>query len=195
MQALFDAGAFRAHELAEADLPALQAFFDANPAYFVTVNGAPPRPDEARHEFDDRPPKEMPFGRVHVIGFVDDTGSLVAMASLLSDLLAPRVWHIGLFIVATSLHGSGAAASIYRDLEAWGKASGAAWIRLGAVAGNTQAERFWQKVGYVELRRRTGITLGVRTHTIRVFAKALGDAGLDEYLRLVARDRPESTSS
>jgi hypothetical protein len=34
--------------LDDADVPAMQRFFDANPEYFVTVNGAGPSADEAR---------------------------------------------------------------------------------------------------------------------------------------------------
>ena len=45
----------------------------------------------------------MPFDRQWMIGFVDETGRLVAMASILSDFLAECVWHIGRFIVATPL--------------------------------------------------------------------------------------------
>ena len=54
---LFATDRFSARIASEADVPALQAFFEANPGYFVTVNGVPPRPDEARQEFDDEPPR------------------------------------------------------------------------------------------------------------------------------------------
>ena len=36
---------------------------------------------------------------------------------------------------------------------------------------------------------------GVRISTVRVFVKGIGDAGLDEYLAHVERDRPGSTSA
>jgi hypothetical protein len=42
------------------------------------------------------------------------------------------------------------------------------------------------------VRRRTGVQTGTLTNTIRVFVKALSGGTLDEYLRLVERDRPES---
>lgn len=190
--ALFEVGALRAVELDEPDLPALQAFFDANPDYFVTVNGQPPRPDEARQEFADRPPAGLRFERCWSLGFVDEAGSLVGMASLLSDFLADGVWHIGLFIVATSLHGSGIAATLYHGLEAWMARRGAAWIRLGAVLGNTRAERFWGRMGYTEVRRRFDVPTGARTNTIRVFVKPLEAGTLADYLQLVERDRPDS---
>ena len=67
------------------DLGALQAFFEANPAYFLAVNGTPPHPGEARQEFDDRPPPKLPHGAVYVVGFRDEHGSLIGMASVLAD--------------------------------------------------------------------------------------------------------------
>ena len=42
--------------LGERNLPALRRFVDANPEYFVAVNGEPPHPDEAEREFCDTPP-------------------------------------------------------------------------------------------------------------------------------------------
>jgi GNAT superfamily N-acetyltransferase len=190
---LFAVGNLRAQALEEGDIPALQRFFAANPDYFIAVNGAPPRDDEAQQEFADRPPAGMPFDRHWMIGFVDEAGRLVAMASILSDFLADGVWHIGLFIVATSLHGTGVASVLYRHLQDWMHAEGACWIRLGAVVGNAKAERFWEKAGYAEVRRRSGVRTGDLTSVVRVFVKPLGDATLDVYLRLVERDRPDST--
>ena len=50
---LFDAGDVAAYKLTESDLPVLQDLFVANPGYFLSVNGMPPRADEAKHEFED----------------------------------------------------------------------------------------------------------------------------------------------
>ena len=189
---LFDVGDVEACKLTESDLPVLQDFFVANPDYFLSVNGMPPRVDEARQEFEDRPPPSMLFDEVFVIGFVDSAGNLIAMASVISNLLAKNVWHIGLFIVAGSLYGSGTAASLYAGLEAWMQAQGARWVRLGAVVGNPRAERFWERRGYVEVRRRAGTQLGMLVQTVRVFVKPVSASGIEGYLNLVARDRPES---
>jgi GNAT superfamily N-acetyltransferase len=182
---------YEAVELAEEDLPALQAFFVGNPEYFLAVTGAPPRPDEAKQEFDFRPPQSLPYDKVYIVGFLDSSGQMVAMASVLTDLLAPRVWHISFFIVATALHGTGTAGLLYERLEKWAKDEGAFWLRLGAVVGNLKAERFWEKVGYREVQRVTE-QLGSMTHDVRVMVKPLGRLDIDEYLREVPRDRPES---
>ena len=188
---LFNTGSFGAVELHAQDIPALQEFFEANPEYFIAVNGQPPRRDEAHEEFHDAVPAGMPYTRKWLIGFVDGSGSLIGMASVVSDLLAARVWHIGLFVIATTLHGSGRAMAIHDRLEAWMRDQGARWIRLGVVEGNARAERFWEKAGYREVRKRVGVEMGARINTLRVMAKPLAGATLDEYLARVARDRPE----
>ncbi len=187
---LFAAGVYEAVALAEEDLPALQAFFVGNPQYFLAVTGAPPRPDEAKQEFEFRPPPGMPHDKVYVLGFLDSSGQMVAMASVLTDLLAPRVWHVSLFIVATALHGTGTAGLLYERLEKWAKDEGASWLRLGAVVGNLKAERFWEKVGYKEVRRVTE-QLGRMTNTVRVMVKPLGGLDVAKYLREVPGDRPK----
>ena len=99
-------------ELQASDEDLLQRFYERNPLYFEQVNGAPPRPDEAREEIRDLPPEGWSFSAKRLLGYADDQGELVAMASLVSDLMAPRVWLVGLFIVATELHGSPAAREI-----------------------------------------------------------------------------------
>jgi GNAT superfamily N-acetyltransferase len=187
---LFMIDSLRAYELWAGDIPALQRFFDQNPEYFLTVNGQPPCPDEAQKEFDDIPPLGMPFNRKWLLGFATEKNQLIGMASVWSDFLVERVWHVGFYVVATSLHGTGTAQALYRQLETWMLGNGAQWIRLGAVQGYAKPEGFWRKTGFTEMRKRSGIEMGKRTNTLRVMVKPLAEASLSEYLALVARDRP-----
>ena len=187
--ALFTAAPYRAVELAAADIAELQRFYEANPLYFEAIEGRPPHASQAREEFHELPPDDMGFTRKWMLGFRDAGGALAGMAVVIEDLIADDVWHIGLFIVATRLHGSGAARAIYEALERWMKAGGARWLRLGVVAGNSRAERFWEKCGYRDVRRREGVRMGERVNTLRVMMKPLGRGTVDEYLQLVPRDQ------
>ena len=98
--------------------------------------------------------------------------------------------HIGLFVVATELHGSGLAASIFHGIEAWAKAHGARWLRLGVVVGNQRAERFWVRQGFAQVRVREGVEMGERSNSVRVMVKPLAEQDLRYYLKLVPRDDP-----
>jgi len=189
---LFSAGNLRSIELHSEDIPELQSFFDANPEYFLAVEGRPAGPTEAYLEFIDEPPDGWSFTKKWLLGFVDETGSLVGTAEVVSDLLAQQVWHIGLFIVATPRHGKGDAQALYQALEDWVVRNGARWLRLGVVEGNERAERFWQKMGYVEVSRCNGVEMGDLVNTVRRMVKPLTGGALAEYLALAPRDRPES---
>lgn len=183
---------FNRRELAAGDIPRLQRFFDENPEYHLSVNGEPPLPEEARIEFEMLPPPGWPYSKKTVLEFADGQGAMVAIADVLSDLFVAGVWHVGLFVVATRLHGTGAADTLYRELEDWMRSGGARWSRLGVVAGNTRAERFWARCGYAEVRARHGIPMGRRVNTVRVLFKALDGGTRADYLALVERDRPET---
>jgi ribosomal protein S18 acetylase RimI-like enzyme len=187
---------WRLRAIDERDLPTLQRFFDDNPDYFVNVNGEPPRADEAEREFRDVPPPGMAYREMRMLAFFEgdgdggDDGRLVAIATVVGDFIAEHVWHIGFFVVATALHGSGAAHTMYRQLEAWLVERGAHWIRLGVVAGNARAERFWERSGYIQVRERGPVEMGKRMNLLRVMVKPIDGRGIAPYLLLVARDRP-----
>ena len=170
----------------------LQRFFEANPEYFLGVNGEPAGPREAHDEIHGELPAGWSYTKNWLIGYADASGELAAMANVTSDLLASGVWHVGLFIVETPRHGNGNARLLYRGLEDWAKSEGAAWLRLGVVEGNGRAERFWESCGFVQTRSRSGVSMGKRVNTLRVMLKPLHGGALEEYLQLVPRDRPES---
>ena len=178
-------------ELGLEDVPLLQRFFDQNPAYFLSVQGEPAGPGEAHEEIAGLPPAGWAFTKKWVIGYVDADGRLAAMGEVITDLLAPGVWHIGLFIVATARHGGGEARALAAELEAWARANGADWLRLGVVEGNARAERFWASRGFVPLRTRGGCQMGSRTNVICTMVKPLDGGSLSRYLELVERDRPD----
>jgi len=190
--ALFTAGDLAAFELGERDLEALQRLFEACPDYFVLAMGDPPGPEAARKTLESRPPEGWAWSRKWTIGFREAGAGLVAMADLVADLLAPGVWHVGLFMVPERLHGRGIGRRAYAALEAWMRGEGAYWLRLGVIEGNARAERFWEAAGYVEVRKRASVTMGRQSNTVRVMVKPLAGGAVADYLAVVDRDRPQS---
>lgn len=190
-ETLFAVGEVRAFEMGEADIPPLQAFFEQNPAYYLIVSGEPAKPDEAREEVLGPLPEGWSYTKKWIIGFAGGDGELCGMAHVVSDLLAPRVWHIGFFLIATSRYGSGVAYTLYQGLEDWMRAQGAQWLRLGVVEGNQRAERFWKGRGYVEVRKRPDMPFGARMNTVSVQVKPLTGGTIESYLAMIPRDRPD----
>ena len=178
-------------ELVAGSVPLLQAFFDANPEYFLSIQGEPATPTAADQEIHGQLPTGWSFTKKWVIGYIKPDGSLLAMANLVSDILAAAVWNVSTFIVATERHGTGEAQLLYQSLERWAIANGAKWLRLGVVRGNVRGERFWESAGYVQTRLRYGVEFGAQTNTLRVMFKPLAGGTLAEYLALVPRDRPD----
>lgn len=190
----FPCGTFRAREVVREELPALQLFYEANPGYFRIVNGGPPSSKEALESLESLPPAGWPFTRKYLLAFRARDDAIVAVADVLSDLFSPGVWHIGFFMAADALHGTGVPHALYAHLEAWMRSQGARWLRLGVVRGNGRAERFWQKMGYVDVAERRDYMLGDKRHTLRVMAKSLAAGNWDEYRDLVPRDREPAAS-
>ena len=190
---VFETAGLQARELQAREVPLLQALFDANPEYFQVVNRRPAGPDEAQREFDEDPPPHLSWSRRWFLGLFQPDGTLAGMTIVVADLSAPRVWHVALFLLATRLHGQGVAQRTYDALEAWVRAQGAQWLRLGVVLANARARRFWQRQGFQDLRRRDGVDTGGHLNDLFTCCKPLAGGSIDEYLALVPRDAPGST--
>jgi GNAT superfamily N-acetyltransferase len=196
---MFGTKEFIVTEAQRHDIPVVQAFYEANPLYQRLVAGEEVPPDAAEIEFNDLPPPEMAYTKrwwlvarqVHADG---RPGEVIACIDCVIDLIAPGVGHIGLFLVATHLHGSGAAQRLYDALEGWMVEQGSRWLRLGVVERNLRARRFWERQGYVHLRDRHDVPAGAMRNTVHVMFKPVGGGSIHDYLALVARDRPEPSA-
>jgi GNAT superfamily N-acetyltransferase len=177
--------------LSRADVPALQAFYEANPDYWLLCHGRPPPPDEAERGLAAAPPADMCF--TALLGWLirdRATGAILGEVNVATDLMAPGVTHLGFFMIAAERHGSGLASDVYSAYEAWAASSGARWLRLGVFERNARAHAFWRHHGYREVTRRDGMVHGLLTHTLITMIKPIVPATVDEYLALVPRDRP-----
>lgn len=182
----------RVVELLGRDEAELQDFFEQAPDYFRAVNGEPATPTEAREELSGQLPAGWRCSRMYWLGYRDAHNQLVAVVNIAADLLAVGVWHIGLLLVHARWHGSGLAQRLHADLEAWAVAKGAQWLRVTVVAGNTKAERFWPRQGYVTVRIREGIAMGRQVNRVLIGVKPIAGESIDAYLALVERDRPDT---
>ncbi len=191
--ALFAAGPFRAFEMQAAEVPELQRLYEANPDYFRIVTGEDPAPDAAARDFEDVPGGDWTFTRKWMLALRGRDDALVGFADIIADLGAPSVWHVGLFMVDRELHGSGVPHALYAHMEAWMRKNGARWSRLGVVRGNARGERFWEKMGYLDVSVRSNYRLGNQVNTLRVMMKPLAGGTVEQYRALMARDAAPGT--
>ena len=198
---IFESSALFARELRPDEVPRLQAFFDANPGYFIAVNGRPPHADDAQTAFDEMPPPHLGFSRRWFLGLFSREQAeqaaeapLAGVAIVVSDLGARGVWHLALFFVDGALQGRGVASELYAAMEAWVRGQRAQWLRLGVVEGNLRAQRFRSREGFQAVRSREGIDTGGRLNTVHVLVKPMAaQADLAAYLELTPRDWPGSS--
>jgi GNAT superfamily N-acetyltransferase len=189
---LFAVDNLTVRSLLREELPALQALFEAYPAYFQIVGGQPPQPDEAQVEFDELPPSHLSYSERWFAGVCDSQGALHGVLIIVSDLAARGVWHIALFLLDEATRGTGAAGRLHAALEEWARTQGARWMRLAVIQGNTVAERFWAKCGYVEVRTRPYVNASGQAVSARVMIKPLAADAVTDYLARVPRDAPGS---
>lgn len=194
-----DDGRWAAQLLSVDDAPRLQAFFDANPLYFKKVFDAPAGPDDARSDLQELPPAAMPYSRQWTIGITaaadaaTTSAPLIAYISVVADLLAPHVWHVGLFLVATAEHGTGLAQSLMRSLQAWALTHRGRYLRLGVVVGNRRGERFWLQQGFIETRQRHKLPYGALTQSVRTLVKPIAAPSLLQSPPLRPIPEPDDT--
>jgi GNAT superfamily N-acetyltransferase len=176
-----------------AETAEIQAFNEANPEYWLLTHGHPPPPDDAQRAFDAHPPADMSY-RDDPWFIVRDaaSGELMGHVACAIDLMAPGVFHLGFFMVATPRIGTGIAQRLYDAYEEFAFRHGARWLRLGVVECNQRGHAFWRRQGYVEVNRRDGFVLGDRSHRLFTMVKPGQGETLDEYLAAVPRDRSDA---
>ncbi|MGM9515350.1 GNAT family N-acetyltransferase [Roseateles sp. DB2] len=184
--------------LGEADAPRLQSLFEACADYFHRC-GLVLAADEARQELRSAPPPDFAWAAQWHLGITQPGGEgLLACLHVCSEAPAAGAWHLGLLMVHPARRGTGLAQRLLAALESWARQSGARWMRLGVVAGNEPAERFWRSQGYRELRSRVSQAAGQPPGPVRVMLKHLGDgpalADWADYLAAVPRDRQPQDS-
>ncbi len=186
----FTMGEFVAQPARREDIAELQAFAESNPEYWLLTHGHPPPSDEAAQNFEWHPPSDM--GCSEHFWFVVRHGStreILAEVTVATDLLAAGVYHLGYFMTATRIHGTGFAQCLYEAYERWAIDRGARWLRLGVVEANQRASAFWRHSGYVEVRRQDNYVMGDLSHVLITMVKPMRGETLREYLEAVPRDR------
>jgi ribosomal protein S18 acetylase RimI-like enzyme len=150
---------YRVRRATTDDVPAIQALFELDPAYFELVDQAPLRPIEAVETLADRPPVVPPEHKHDLLVEAPDAPAaptpLVALLSMVESYPDERTWFLGLIFVAPSARGTGLGTRAIEALCAHIRGRGGAALRLGVVPGNTGAYRLYERLGFTFVVRRT----------------------------------------
>jgi ribosomal protein S18 acetylase RimI-like enzyme len=179
----------------EIDRPALAAFCQKSPEYDLFLTGEMPQATAWVEDFlTDLPPTGFNWTTTHklIARSHQDPDIIAAVMDVTEDMIAPSVGHIGLFQVATALHGTGVAHALYQGLEDWLASRGMDVLRLGVLEGNPRGKAFWEHHGFQKTRERSGTAPTGKTHQSHVMYKPLKPLTLDAYRRRVPRDDPNS---
>lgn len=187
---------FLIREAQRHEVDEIQAFNDANPEYWQLTHGHPPPRDDAERAFDAHPPPDMSYSEdLWFIVRERASGAITAQIAVATDLLAPGVYHLGFFIVATRCWGSGLAARLHGAYQHWAVERGARWLRLGVVEANRRARVFWEGLGYAEVQCRDDCELGVLRHRLFTMVKPLPGESMADYRDAVPRDRGSAATA
>jgi GNAT superfamily N-acetyltransferase len=143
--------------LTPADAADLQDLFERCTDFHELSEGGPTRSTAGAEELVARPAgKEL--ADKFSFGIYAPAGGLVGFLDLMRDYPAESEWWIGLLMLDPAVRGGGLGGRIYRAAAEWVSAQGGAMIRIGVLEQNPDAMRFWQRQGFLELRREPHVS-------------------------------------
>jgi GNAT superfamily N-acetyltransferase len=151
---IFKAEDYSAVHLGEDDIPDLQDLLEKASDYELLISGEPPSPWAAQELLEDCPPGKT-LDDKFTLGIIDGSAVLVGVMDVVRDYPEPGVWWIGLLLFDPIKRSHGMGQVIYNSFEQWAAQSGASQIGLGVVEKNFHAARFWSRLGFVTLERKS----------------------------------------
>lgn len=158
--------------LTRQDSDRLQALFERCTDFFELTTGQPPHPTAAEAEFGDVPAGKTPED-LHVFGLHNPQSSLIGTIMAVQDYPDAATWWIGTMLIDPAHRSQGVGSAFYQAFERWLAAQGVTRIELCAIAPNLPGRRFWQRLGFAEIRQTSPRAYGQKTHTVHVYRRQL----------------------
>ena len=159
--------------LEEAEL--LQQLFEHCADFFIMTNGDLPSPTAALDEFADTPDGKG-VDDLYFFGLTDKHKQLVRAITAVQHYPDNQTWWIGLMLLTPELRGKGLGAAFYRAFEQWLASQGVTYISLCAIATNTPAKQFWQRMGFEITHTVSNKPYGKKTHDLDVFRRTIANS-------------------
>jgi GNAT superfamily N-acetyltransferase len=145
-------GGYRVVRLHREHAAEVQSLYERCSDYHELQEGTPTRPTAGVDELSALPPGKD-LADKYAVGIYSDAGELIGYCDLIRDFPRPGEWWLGLLMLAPQERASGLGSRIYQRAARWAAARGAHAIGLGVLEANQQAQRFWAKQGFEEVRR------------------------------------------
>jgi ribosomal protein S18 acetylase RimI-like enzyme len=148
---------------AETDTAAVRDLFARAADYVLLETGQHPDDAQTIDFFTSAPPSVDPATSLR-LGMFLPSGQLVAIADLAFGYPNPDDAYIGLMLIDPTHRGKRLGQQMLGHLFAGASASKARRILIAVLEDNPKAQRFWQKMGFVEDLRGPPIQMGRKTH-------------------------------
>lgn len=172
----FDLPGHVVFRLRREDAAQLQGLCERCSAYFELHDGAPPGPSMGEEEVVALPESKT-LDDKFLFGIRSATDELVGVLDLIRDFPAAGEWWVGLLMLDPRERSAGLGGRFYRAAEAWAAERGAQRVLLGVLEQNPDAERFWRRLGFGELRRQPYTAPTGHQSTLIVMSRQVPHAG------------------
>lgn len=161
--------------LSAADVPAVQALYDAIPGYFTMIAGTPAPAGLAAHDYD---ALTRQHGRTWLGLYLPDPAGTPVLSGLLDMRLAyplPDAVTLGLLVLREDRQRCGYGTQAYRLIEPWLQQQGYARVRLDVPGQAFGAQTFWRRLGFEFTGEQLRVAAGRKTVRLLVMEKALAN--------------------
>ncbi len=158
--------------LQEGDLEPLQLFLARNADFSELITGLPPNSSDAQNLLEEAPEGKTATDKT-LIGIYSSSGNLIGVLDAVQNHPESGDWWLGLLLIDPSCRGKGLGRNIYLAFEEWISQAGATNIYLGVVEANHRAFSFWQRMGFVMIKRRPPRKFGNLDQVVIVMKKEI----------------------
>ena len=139
----------------EGDLPAVLSLLESDPDYFA-LDGKLPSLDSLRADLSALPPRCI-MEQKHYVAFWRE-GTPEAVLDWVEGYPRERTLWVGFFLVKKSLQGQGLGKRLMSALPGAAYDGGMDSLRLACLENNETGHRFWEAMGFRDLRKGETLT-------------------------------------
>ena len=168
----FDAVGLSIRRLSESDLASLQQLRIDCTDFHVLTKGEAPSSNGAAELISGCPPGKRPEDKEHFGLFTGET-QMVGVIDLLMDFPEPSTWYMGLMMLHPQWRGQGLGRDLLAWIEGYLSSKKVQHLCLGVLDVNPRGKKFWEGVGFKQVREVPNFQSGKLSTTAYVMKKQI----------------------